>query len=396
MYPKNAGYRPAQLAIIGIISCVAGLLLPVLKLDPNAGTLLATLGIWVVIAAYVLYAVNIYDIRATETRVAAVLMIAIPLAVYWMGERFLQTLEGDPTAAAVSLGVALALGSIVSLALLWTLGTVRRGALRLLHRHERRRHWPSAVWVIVGIVVISLYSFSSTAAIPEIASPSGFIQGVAENIENIGSVQSPGIAIPTAQPPTVARTTPSSRQDVVTPIRSSNYQAASTQVIVARAPSAGRQGAADLTAIELAVFSLTNQERQQQGLPALQWDAALASVARAHSQDMAETNFFSHTNLRGQDPTARAVAAGYPVRRALGGGWYSTGIGENIDKMPTGNVVGQGYVNNDAQSIAQAMVQSWMNSPGHRENILNTQYARLGVGVAYDGTLYYLGTQDFI
>ena len=64
--------------------------------------------------------------------------------------------------------------------------------------------------------------------------------------------------------------------------------------------------------------------------------------------------------------------------------------------MPTGNVVGQGYVNNDAQSIAQAMVQSWMNSPGHRENILNAKYARIGVGVAYDGTLYYLGTQDFI
>ena len=37
-----------------------------------------------------------------------------------------------------------------------------------------------------------------------------------------------------------------------------------------------------------------------------------------------------------------------------------------------------------------------MNSPGHRENILNTQYTRIGVGVAYDGTLYYLGTQDFI
>jgi uncharacterized protein YkwD len=104
----------------------------------------------------------------------------------------------------------------------------------------------------------------------------------------------------------------------------------------------------------------------------------------------------SHTNLHGQDPTARAVAAGYSVQRSLGGGWYSTGIGENIDMMPTGNVVGHGYVNNDPQSVAQAMVTAWMNSPGHRANILHNQYARLGVGVAYDGRLYYYGTQNFI
>ena len=64
--------------------------------------------------------------------------------------------------------------------------------------------------------------------------------------------------------------------------------------------------------------------------------------------------------------------------------------------MPTGNVVGHGYVNNDPESVARAMVQAWMESPGHRENILRTQYARIGVGVAYDGTLYYYGTQNFI
>jgi len=395
VYPNNAGYRPAQLAVIGVACCVAGLLLPVLIPGLNAGPLLTALGPWLVIAAYLLYAVNIYDLRATETRIAAVLMLAIPLAVYWNGGNLSRALGSNATAAAVSLAVALALGSIASLAFLWTLGTVRRGALRLLHLHERRRHWPSAVWVIVAVLAISLFSFSSTGAVPGMADPAGFVQDVTGTLEKTGVPLNPGITIPTLLP-TIPRTTPGDRQDTVAPTGTSDYRTASTRAVVARAPSTGGQEAADLIAIEQAVFALTNQERQQQGLSALQWDPALASVARGHSQEMAATNFFSHTNPAGQDPTERAVAAGYPVRRDLGGMRYSIGIAENIDKMPTGNVVGHGYVGNDPQNIARAMVQAWMNSQGHRENILNAQYARIGVGVAYDGTLYYLGTQDFI
>jgi uncharacterized protein YkwD len=62
--------------------------------------------------------------------------------------------------------------------------------------------------------------------------------------------------------------------------------------------------------------------------------------------------------------------------------------------MPIGNVQGYGYVGNDADSVAKAVVESWMNSPGHRANILNTGYEKLGVGVGFNGKDYYL-TQDF-
>lgn len=393
MYPNSAGYRPAQLAAIGIICFAAGLLLPSLDLNLPASALLNSLAAWFLLAAYLLYAVNIYDLRTNETRATAVLMLAIPLAVYWDGAQVAPSLAANPTAGAVSIVLALALGSIVSLALLWTLSTIRRGTVRLLlHRHDRRRHWPSATWVIVSVVVISVYAFASVAVISDPIDAAGVIQSISEGVEN---PQSPGLVVPTVQEPAAARTIPTVRQTYAAPARTANYQVVYTQVIVANAPAGGRQGATDLNAIEQAVFAYTNQERQQQGLPALQWDGALASVARAHSKDMAENNFFSHTNLRGQDPTARAVAAGYSVRRSLGGGWYSNGIGENIDKMPTGNVLGHGHVNNDPQSVAQAMVQAWMESPGHRENILHNQYARIGVGVAYDG-MYYLGTQNFI
>lgn len=150
----------------------------------------------------------------------------------------------------------------------------------------------------------------------------------------------------------------------------------------------------DTSAVESAILSYTNVERSKVGLNSLVWDDRLAVIAREHSKDMAENNYFSHTNLRGENPTDRAIRNGYPIRKNLGGGWYSEGIGENIGKMPTGQVIGIGYVANDADSIARAQVDSWMESKGHRENILDSQYDRIGVGVAYDG-LYYISTQTF-
>jgi len=146
--------------------------------------------------------------------------------------------------------------------------------------------------------------------------------------------------------------------------------------------------------IENAIFKYTNIERANAGVAQLAWDEQLAQIAKEHSVDMATNNFFSHVNLRGEDPTARAMRHGYPVSTSLGGGWTSVGIGENIGKMPVGDVVGIGTVSKDADSIAKALVNSWMQSTGHRENILNPQYSVIGVGVAYDGT-YYIATQDF-
>jgi len=146
--------------------------------------------------------------------------------------------------------------------------------------------------------------------------------------------------------------------------------------------------------VEQAILKYTNQERRNNGVRELRGDGKLDEVARSHSLDMAQNNFFSHTNLKGEDPTARAIRMGYNVHKELGAGWYSDGIGENIGKMPTGSVEGVGYVSSDADSIAKAQVNSWMNSPGHKQNILDSKYDTLGVGVAYDG-LYYISTQDF-
>ena len=86
------------------------------------------------------------------------------------------------------------------------------------------------------------------------------------------------------------------------------------------------------------------------------------------------------------------MKGGHPIQKDFGS-WYVIGIAENIGSMPTGSVLGFGYVSSDSESIAKAHVQSWMTSQGHRENILG-DYEVLGVGVAYDG-VYYVATQNF-
>jgi uncharacterized protein YkwD len=116
---------------------------------------------------------------------------------------------------------------------------------------------------------------------------------------------------------------------------------------------------------ERQVFDLTNQERAANGLQALTWSDDLANVARAHSKDMADNGFFDHNNLKGQSPFDRMQEYGIRYRAAA----------ENI---------AYGYTS------PEAVVEGWMNSPGHRANILNPNLTQLGVGVY--GTYW---TQNF-
>ncbi len=171
-------------------------------------------------------------------------------------------------------------------------------------------------------------------------------------------------------------------QSVETPISTPTSSPAATPTIP------------DVRDIELAILKYTNLERTKNGLKELVWDEKLSEIAREHSEDMALNQYYSHINLKGEDPTDRAERHGYDTRKELGDGTYQLGIGENIGGMPTGHVLEIGYVSNNADSIAKAQVKSWMNSIGHRENILDPYYDRIGVGVAYDG-LYYISTQNF-
>ena len=140
--------------------------------------------------------------------------------------------------------------------------------------------------------------------------------------------------------------------------------------------------------IERWVIEFTNEERISAGLRPLHHDDAISDIARSHSENMATLGLLSH-DIGGSDPTDRAMAAGYNCRAHIGDGSYSYGLGENIAEHPRvtrWRGLGRSYrpvdYNRDAEDMARSLVQGWMTSPGHRENILNMDSRRIGVGIA--------------
>lgn len=123
--------------------------------------------------------------------------------------------------------------------------------------------------------------------------------------------------------------------------------------------------------VEREIIKLVNAERTAKGLSALAADTKLAAIGRAHSKDMLNNDYFSHTNLSGCSSSCRVTAAGYA--------WQATG--ENIFTM-------SGY-DLSAKETARYMVEGWMDSPGHLANILNSTYTNHGVGLAISGKTIY-------
>ena len=121
-------------------------------------------------------------------------------------------------------------------------------------------------------------------------------------------------------------------------------------------------------AYEQEVIRLVNVERAKAGLKALTEDWELSRVARYKSQDMHDLRYFSHTSPTYGSPFDMMKAFGIRYRTA----------GENI---------AMGY------RTPAAVVQGWMNSPGHRANILNAFYTKIGVGYVASGNYW---TQHFI
>ena len=138
--------------------------------------------------------------------------------------------------------------------------------------------------------------------------------------------------------------------------------------------------------LERRIHEAINQERVSRKLPALQADKKLSEIARTHSADMARRSFFSHVNPDGQDPTARGDSAGYTCQKVYES-YFTVGLAENIFQ---GNlysrILTRGtekfYDWNTADKIAGESVTNWMNSPGHRRNILETTYKKTGIGVS--------------
>ncbi|HEY9881223.1 MAG TPA: CAP domain-containing protein [Leptolyngbyaceae cyanobacterium] len=125
--------------------------------------------------------------------------------------------------------------------------------------------------------------------------------------------------------------------------------------------------------MEAQVFAQINTIRQQQGLSELRQNDKLAQVARDYSRRMAEGDFFAHTSPQGDTMVERVHAAGI----------FYFMLGENL------------FTSTNIPQPANAAVNGWMNSPGHRENILRREYRETGIGVWRQGNTYYF-TQLFM
>jgi len=156
----------------------------------------------------------------------------------------------------------------------------------------------------------------------------------------------------------------------------------------------------DTYELEKQVHQLTNQYRIQNGLTTLAWDDRLSDVARNHSKDMASRSYFSHDTPDGIDPTGRGAIYGYNCEKRVGNLIYS-GIAENIfqnnlyDTVWYTNGIPTSYEWNSMDEIAQSTVGGWMDSPGHRQNILTSTYDNEGIGVAISSDDKVYITQNF-
>ncbi|MBU3143193.1 CAP domain-containing protein [Clostridium sp. CF012] len=175
----------------------------------------------------------------------------------------------------------------------------------------------------------------------------------------------PAKVAPAKAAPTPTKATPAK----ATPAKATPTKAAPTKVTPAKATT--EANSTENNKLEKEVVTLVNQERAKQGLAPLKDNLQLSNVARTKSEDMRDNNYFSHTS-----PTY-----GSPFDMMKKFGITYSAAGENIAM---------------GQPTAASVMNGWMNSPGHKANILSANFTEIGVGVAKDksGSIYW--TQQFI
>jgi uncharacterized protein YkwD len=135
--------------------------------------------------------------------------------------------------------------------------------------------------------------------------------------------------------------------------------------------------------IKIKVHQLVNEERRDYGLRHLSWNEKLAQAALNHSTDMASRGYYAHDSPEGHDFSWRYSQIGFSCSVVRGNMIY--GGAENLMFL-------EGHYGVD--NIATVTVDGWMDSPGHRKNMLNPDWRSEGIGVSMSGNKIYI-TQNF-
>ncbi len=130
-----------------------------------------------------------------------------------------------------------------------------------------------------------------------------------------------------------------------------------------------------MASVEKAIYNKVNEERAKVGAKALTYNDKMQKYARIKSKDMGDNNYFSHEDLKGNLITTQMKNDGVSYKA-----W-----GENI-----------AYIGGNASAdyLAEQFMNNWMNSSGHRANILSTNFSSIGIGVYKIGDKVY-ATQEF-
>ncbi|MFE6161620.1 sigma-70 family RNA polymerase sigma factor [Streptomyces sp. NPDC056486] len=224
------------------------------------------------------------------------------------------------------------------------------------HAAKRRRTPRKGRTAAAGVAVLVV----ATGVIYSATRPSDDVQTEAEPLT---ASQSPSSAAPTTKAPKAGKSPSASPSRTRKPspkptpsktrTKAPKPEATPKPTRSSSAPKAPQAPAGNSYSAE--VTRLVNAERSKSGCGPLTLNSKLGKAAQGHSEDMAERDFFDHTNPDGKDPGDRVTAAGYK--------W--TTYGENIAA---------------GQRTPAAVMDSWMNSSGHKANILNCSFKEIGIG----------------
>ena len=224
---------------------------------------------------------------------------------------------------------------------------------------------------LIGLAIAGVIFWDRNPDV-ELKVPESISERIAELVpperppDSFAEITATNTPLPTTSPPSVTRRTQ--------PVQAKQRERTTPQAIGGSGAESRAQIESETTEkvaqLEVMVHAGINKERARNGgVRPLQWDERLATVARAHSEDMASRNYFSHDSPEGLGPSDRARRAGYSCRKSS-----HVGLGENISIE---------FASNNLDEVALEAVRSWMNSPGHRFNLLDSQFHRTGVGAAY-------------
>ncbi|TRV78336.1 sigma-70 family RNA polymerase sigma factor [Streptomyces sp. 130] len=248
-------------------------------------------------------------------------------------------------------------------------------AARRRHRARRRRRNA----VVASLVAVGVLGAGGAAVHLSTGDEDGdevsvaTAPGTGGSATATASAAASGSATPSASPSRSAGSPSPGASQTRGRTRPGKTAAATRRPPAAESPSASRPAPAGSVPSPPSdaerVLALVNTERAKEGCSPVSGNDELTTAAQRHSEDMAARDYFSHTSRDGSGPGERITAAGYR---------WST-YGENIAK---------------GQRTPADVMESWMNSPGHRANILNCSFRELGVGIQ-DSPGGPVWTQDF-